>query len=300
MNKALRACGLFLSAATGCATHQLASGPSAASAAATRNVAERVSDLITAVTSSRVTLDSAVFLLYSTSGDTSASAVARSRRLRNTVASLDSAYRANVAELLLTVHSASDGGISGTARFPIEPPPAPFVHGFADGSNWMLQSPLIHEIGKNSPYLIVVPRGFVTDFASVPQPIQILRASLSIGRYGNAAAVHDYLYWRQDCTREQSDNILAIAMMEAGVSFLERKVIYEAVRQFGQSAWDGNKRARQAGLIRTVGPPNDQVPPTGTWDDYRKWLRATHAKEGMEYRVPESVCAMADSVRIPG
>ena len=293
LNTRLRGCGLLITAVAGCATAHTASVPRPA-------ITDRVSWLITTVASSRARLDSAVFELYRTSGDTSASALARSRQLRKREASLDSTYRANVADLLFTVNAASGGGISGNARFPIDPPPAPFVRGFADGSNWMLQSPLIHEIGKNSPYIVIVPRGFVTDFASIPQPIQILRASLSIGRYGSAAAVHDYLYWRQDCTREQSDNILEIAMMEAGVSFLERKLIYEAVRQFGQAVWDGNKRARQAGLIRTVGPPNDQVPPTGTWDEYREWLHATHAREGVEYRVPESVCAIADSVRIPG
>ena len=289
MNKGLRACVLLLTAAIGCAKAATAFVPAPA-------IADRVSYLITAAASSRATLDSAVLELYRTSGDTSASAVARSRQLRKREASLDSSYRANVAELQLTVSAASDGGITSNARFPIEPPPAPFVRGFADGSNWMLQSPLIHEIGKNNRYIVIVPRGFVTDFASLPQPLQILHASVSIGRYGNAAVVHDYLYWRHDCTREQSDNILAIAMMEAGVSFLERQLIYQSVRQFGQSAWDGNRRARESGLIRTVGPPNDQVPPTGTWDDYREWLRATHAKEGVEYRVPESVCAMADSV----
>jgi len=299
MNKELYACSLFLTAVTGCATHQAASVPTPASATPTRAIAERVSYLITAAASSRAMLDSAVLELYRTFGDTSASAVARSRQLIKKAASLDSTYRANFAELQWTMNAASDGGNTSNARFPIEPPPAPFVRGFADGSNWMLQSPLIHEIGKNSPYIVIVPRGFVTDFASLPQPLQILHASVSIGRYGNAAVVHDYLYWRQDCTREQSDHILAIAMMEAGVSFLERQLIYQSVRQFGQSAWDGNRRAHEAGLIRTVGPPNDQVPPTGTWDDYREWLRATHAKEGVEYRVPESVCAMADSVRIP-
>jgi hypothetical protein len=256
-------------------------------------IADRVSYLITVAAWSRATLDSSVLELYRTSGDTSASAVAHSRLLRKRAASLDSSYRANFAELLWTVNAASDGGITSNARFPIEPPPAPFVRGFADGSNWMLQSPLIQEIGKNTLYFVIVPRGFVTDFASIPQPLQILHASVSIGRYGNAAVVHDYLYWRQDCTREQSDNILAIAMMDAGVSFLERQLIYQSVRQFGQSAWEGNRRAREAGLIRTVGPPNDQVPPTGTWDDYREWLRANHAKEGLEFRIPESVCAMA-------
>jgi hypothetical protein len=111
--------------------------------------------------------------------------------------------------------------------------------------------------------------------------------------------VHDYLYWRQDCTRAQADNILAIAMKEAGVSLLERKIIYEAVRQFGQSAWDENRRARQAGMIRTVAPPNDQVPLSGSWAEYREWLRLTRAKEGTEYRVQASVCAVAETFRIP-
>jgi hypothetical protein len=111
--------------------------------------------------------------------------------------------------------------------------------------------------------------------------------------------VHDYLYWRQDCTRAQADNIMAISMMEAGVPMLERRLVHEAVRRFGQSAWDGNRKARQDGLIRTVAPPHDQVPLTGTWAEYREWLRATRVRDGREYRVPPSVCAMADSLRIP-
>jgi hypothetical protein len=300
MNKRVRACGLFLTAAIGCKTPP-ASVPTPATASATRAIADIVSHLITSVTSSRATLDSAVLQLHRTSGDTSAAAVARSRQLRKRVLVLDSTYRANLAELLWTVNASSAGVMTGNGRFPVEAPPAPLVHAFADGSNWMLESPLIHEIGKNSPYIVIVPRGFVTDFASIPKPLQILRGSLpSAGRYGNAAVVHDYLYWRQDCTREQSDNIMEIAMMEAGVSLLERKLIHEGVRQFGQSAWDGNKRDRQAGLMRTVASPNDEVPLTGAWADYREWLRATRAKEGLEYRVPASVCAMADSVRIPG
>jgi hypothetical protein len=230
------------------------------------------------------------------SGDTSSSAVARSRQLRKRAVSLDSAFRTNLAEFLWTVNAATAGSVASNARFPVDAAPAPLVRGFPDGSNWMIQSPVIHEIGRNSPYIVIVPRGFVTDFASIPQPLQLLRGRLSTtGRYGNAAVVHDYLYWRQDCTRAQADNILAIAMKEAGVPLLERKIIYEAVRRFGQSAWDENRRARQAGMIRTVAPPYDQVPLTGTWEEYREWLRATGAKAGMEYRVPASVCAIADS-----
>jgi hypothetical protein len=257
---------------------------------------DRVSYLIAALASSRATLDSAVMEIHRVSGDTSSSSVALSRRIRQRASSLDSTYRARVAELQSAISESRAGAPTSSSHFPIEPPPAPFVHAFADGGNWMLQSPLIHEIGKDGRYVVIVPRGFVTDFASIPQVVQVLRGVRpTTERYGVAAVVHDYLYWRQDCSREQSDRIMAIAMKEAGVSLLERTLIYEAVRQFGQTAWDGNRSARQAGLIRTVAPPNDEVPPTGTWDEYRTWLRMTRAKQGIEYRVPASVCEMTDS-----
>lgn len=292
-----QASALFLTTTIACTTHQPGAVATRPDVDARRAVADRISFLTTAVATGRARLDSAVLELHRTSGDTSSSAFARSRQLRTRAVSLDSAYRETLTEFQWTVNAATAGSIAGNARFPVDAAPAPLVRGFPDGSNWMIQSHMIHEVGRNSPYFVIVPRGFVTDFASIPQPLQLLRGRLSItGRYGNAAVVHDYLYWRQDCTRAQADNILAIAMKEAGVSLLERKIIYEAVRRFGQSAWDGNRSARQAGMIRTVAPPNDQVPLTGTWADYREWLRATGAKEGMEYRVQASVCAMADSI----
>jgi hypothetical protein len=286
MKTEARACAALLFIAIGCAKPHPSSAPTP----------DRVSYLIAAVASSRATLDSAVMEIHRVSGDTSSPSVARSRHTRQRASSLDSAYRARVAELQSAINASTAGAPASSSHFPIEPPPAPFVHAFADGGNWMLQSPLIHEIGKDGRYVVIVPRGFVTDFASIPQVVQVLRGVRpTTERYGVAAVVHDYLYWRQDCTREQSDRIMAIAMKEAGVSMLERTLIYEAVRQFGQTAWDGNRSARQAGLIRTVAAPNDEVPPTGTWDEYRAWLRSTDSKEGFEYRVPASVCEMADS-----
>ena len=295
--KSKRACAPLLLAALACTPHQPGTVATRPDAGTTRAIADRVSFLTTAVIASRARLDSAVLELHRASGDTSPSAVARSRQLRKRATSLDSAYRENLGEFLWTVNAATAGSITSTARYPVDAAPAPLVRGFPDGSNWMIQSHLIHEVGKNSPYIVIVPRGFVTDFASIPQPLQLLRGRLSTtGRYGNAAVVHDYLYWRHDCTRAQADNILAIAMKDADVPLLERKIVYEAVRQFGQSAWDGNRSSRQAGMIRTAAPPNDQVPLSGTWDEYREWLRKTRAKEGMEYRVPQSVCAAADSI----
>lgn len=289
---------LFLSGAIACTTQGAGGGapPTGASAAA----ADRISFLSGEVARSRASLDAVIADIHRTSGDTPASGLSRSRELRRRAISLDSIYRVNLGEYLWTVNAATSLEARGNARFPVAAAPAPLLRGFVDGENWMILSPMIHEIGANSPYVVIVPRGFVTDLASIPQPLQLLRGrNPNTARYANAAMLHDYLYWRQDCTRSQADNIMAIAMMEAGISFLERRLVHEAVRQFGQAAWDQNRRARQSGLMRTVAPPHDQVPPTGTWAEYREWLRTNRAREGQEYRVHESVCTMADSVRIP-
>lgn len=254
-----------------------------------------VSSLATTVAINRAKLDSVVGEIHRISGDTSSAAIARSRQLRTRAIVLDSSYRASLGVLLETVNASSAGVAATTAHFPIEKPPAPLVRAFADGADWMLESPLIYQIGKSAANIVIVPRGFITDFASVPQPLRVLRDLLpTTDRYGLPALVHDYLYWRQDCTRQQADNIMEIAMMESGVSLLERKVIHEGLRQFGQSAWDANRQARESGLIRTVGAPHDQIPLTGTWAEYREWLRSIHAVGGIEYRVPRSVCAIAD------
>jgi hypothetical protein len=253
---------------------------------------DNLSPLLSAVALSRSRLDSVVRDIHRVSGDTTASAITRSRRLRAAARTLDSTYRANLVELLARIAESSAGAPNGTARFPAEQSPGPFVRAFADGANWMLESPMIYQIGKNGADVVIVPRGFITDFASMPQPLRALRDLMpSTDRYGIPALVHDYLYWRQDCTREQADNIMEIALEEAGVSVLERRLVREGLRQFGQSAWDTNRRARETGLVRTVGAPYDQIPLKGTWTEYREWLRSIRAKEGLEYSVPRSVCS---------
>ena len=294
--RSVLACGLLLSTAISCTTRH--PGSVQTTAGATGASADRVAFLANAVSRSRADLDAALRELHSIAGDTSSSSVARSLQLRRRALSLDSAYRLSLSEMAWTINASTAGVHADGARFPVETTSSPLLRGFVDGTNWMLQSPMIHEIGKNSSRVVIVPRGFVTDLASIPQPLQILRGrNPDNGPYTRAAVVHDYLYWRQDCTRAQADNIMAVAMTEAGVSALERRLVYEAVRHFGQAAWDTNRRAREAGLFRTVAPPHDQVPLTGTWAEYREWIRANGVKEGMEYRVQPAVCTMADSVR---
>jgi hypothetical protein len=204
------------------------------------------------------------------------------------IAVVDASYRARLADLRWIAHG------STTTRSPLNPPPSPLLQPFSDGEDWMLLSPMIATLGKGRPAIVIVPRGFVTDYASVPKPLRLLLPAE--GPYGNAAVIHDYLYWRQDCTREQSDNIMAIAMKDEGVSSATARAIHIGVRLGGQGSWDANRRARDSGFVRTVSPPFDEVPPGITWDVYREWIHAHNGREGLEYSVPRSVCSIGDSV----
>jgi hypothetical protein len=101
-----------------------------------------------------------------------------------------------------------------------------------------LVKPLIYEsnlLGSD----VIVPVGFSTDFASVPQLLWNIVPPL--GRYGDAAIVHDYLYRTQTTDRATADAIFLEAMEAKGVRWSQRQMIYYAVRLFGWHAWQQNQ-----------------------------------------------------------
>jgi hypothetical protein len=262
-----------------------------------RAFADYVLEVRRSLFATRARLDSAVAQLHRLSGEGSARPGSRANEVIDRINVLDSSYRSTFADLSWIV-SSSNGSSPEAARAgsPFELPPAPLLQPFGNGEDWMLLSPMVYQAGRGSRLIVIVPRGFVTDYASIPRPLRILLPNR--GDYGNAAVIHDYLYWRQDCTRAQADNIMAIAMMEAGVPSATLRAIHAGVRLGGQGAWDRNRRDRQSGLVRTAGPPFDQVPPGGTWSAYRAWIQRNNGTHGMEYPVPQRVCAIGDSVRI--
>lgn len=287
---------LALTAVAGCSTARQSPVPSAANGS-DEAFAQSVVTLRKSLLATQSQLDSMVAELHRQSSDASSSSVARSMQLINRIAVVDSTYRVTLADFLWTVSSSNLSNARPTTHFNGIAPPSPMLQPFADGEDWMLESPMIFKAGKRNPLILIVPRGFVTDYASVPRPLRLLLPRE--GTYGNAAVLHDYLYWRQDCTREQSDNIMVIAMMEAGVSESTLRALQLGVRLGGQGSWDTNRRERESGLLRTVGAPFDQVPVGVNWDDYREWLRAHGAHVGVEYAVPRRMCAMGDSDKLP-
>jgi hypothetical protein len=112
-----------------------------------------------------------------------------------------------------------------------------------DGRTWVIRRDFGYDVGEEgSGNTIDVPMGFKTDFASVPRLLWSVIPRW--GKYGNAAVIHDFLYWEQDRTREESDRIFLEAMRVLKVSFMIRTLIYYAVRFFGWYAWYRNRGKR--------------------------------------------------------
>ena len=164
----------------------------------------------------------------------------------------------------------------------------PVLVPFADGDYWMLQQPLRYDLGSTGQS-IVVPAGFVTDFASVPDALcAILPAA---GSWLPAALVHDFLYWDQSCTREQADRIFLHAMTAARVPEMKKTALYGAARLAGARAWATNTRERQEGMVQIV--PRRALP-EATWHVVRQQLRGT--REPDYERPSPRACAAADTL----
>ena len=96
-------------------------------------------------------------------------------------------------------------------------------------SDWLYCYPPTRE-------LILVPKGYVTDFASIPSAFRGL-----IDVYGfniEGALVHDWLYAvGQPGEREKADDVIRYALMEQHVDIVRRNAVYRAVRMGGGDAY---------------------------------------------------------------
>ena len=105
---------------------------------------------------------------------------------------------------------------------------------------WELLAPLIF-ISDLASTTFTVPIGFRTDFESVPRIPGVF--DLLGDRASRASALHDALYSGlfPAIPREIADGILKEAMLVTQVPLADAELIYEGVRQFGESHWYANK-----------------------------------------------------------
>ena len=111
-----------------------------------------------------------------------------------------------------------------------------------DGESWEVAESFEYHVGsEDSNEIIKVPKGFITDGASIPKIFWSIIGG-PWGKYGYAAVVHDYLYYKHIYTRRRSDQIFLEAMEVLGVSKWKRNTMYVAVRMFSWLFWNRKRK----------------------------------------------------------
>ena len=108
-----------------------------------------------------------------------------------------------------------------------------------DGEHWRLKARLVFH-SEAILETIYVPTGFVTDLASIPRLFWNILPPF--GRYTEAAIVHDWIYRNHTFSRMVCDVLFFEMMVALNTPTVTRWIIYLAVRCFGWSAWNNEKR----------------------------------------------------------
>jgi len=101
-----------------------------------------------------------------------------------------------------------------------------------NGIEWEVMEDFEYHVGaEDSNEIIKIPKGFVTDGASIPRLCWSFIGG-PWGKYGYAAILHDYLCVTKPFPQSKSDYIFYEAMGVLGVPKWKRLIMYWAVRIF--------------------------------------------------------------------
>ncbi len=110
------------------------------------------------------------------------------------------------------------------------------LRAYAPGE-WIVLTEIIYTSLDGNRY--TVPKGFITDLASIPKMAQGIFSVDDESRM--PAVLHDWLYCSKQTTREQADALFREALKRAGCSTLHTLSMWSAVRVAGWAYW--NKRS---------------------------------------------------------
>jgi hypothetical protein len=132
-----------------------------------------------------------------------------------------------------------------------------------DRDTWVICEPCDYALGdEHGAEHVLIPKDFETDFASIPRLLQNVLSP--IGRYRNAAIVHDWLYRQRVitdvvakkarlCERIEADRVLLEGMRVLGVRWTQRAAVYAGVRVGGWMAWRQARRRELAAVKLSAG-----------------------------------------------
>ena len=128
-------------------------------------------------------------------------------------------------------------------RIPMSLDVMPRIEPVVDGNVWMVFEDWHVSINGRS---FVVPKGFVTDGASIPRLLWRICGHPMTTRRFPIALLHDWLYSEEGykatgLTRKEADLIYYYGLRDLGFGVGSALVEYEMVRIFGGSHWEGRE-----------------------------------------------------------
>ena len=122
-----------------------------------------------------------------------------------------------------------------TLRTPLD------VRALPDGKHWELLKELVIDVGEiDGKDLIRIPKGFITDFGSIPPPFNLV-----VNPQGKAKpwfVLHDYLYQTQERSQLVVDAMLNEGMTSSEINMFQRFCVYRGLRLGGFITWNKYKR----------------------------------------------------------
>jgi hypothetical protein len=161
---------------------------------------------------------------------------------------------------------------------------------------WVLLDDFIFtywDISKPSVrFKIIVPKGFVTDLASIPRFTSFVFNNYAA--YAPAGVLHDFLYWTQpQCDgngRYIADKLYRDALKMTDITTLNRWLQWGGLK-LAKKAWDQNKKNKMKGQSRYLNEKFwPQVKPNSTWENEISLFAKKQAP--WELKPDESICAI--------
>ncbi len=134
-------------------------------------------------------------------------------------------------------------------------PRPPVVRLLGDGRNVQLFEPFAY--GDLNRRTWVVPPGYISNGASIPQVLWPFGVTPLVGRYRDASLLHDYLCQvRATPTSDETHLLFYEAMRVSGVERFTAWVFWDVVSWFGPS-WKPGKGIRSPDCVRKADYPAD-------------------------------------------
>lgn len=111
---------------------------------------------------------------------------------------------------------------------------------------WIVRRPLVWATRSDKLDAITVPKGFVTDLASVPRFLRDRKAFDVNGASRRPAVLHDFLYATGLGGKDFADNLFRLALRAEGVGAVNAWLFYQAVHLFGSIPYAQHAARRAA------------------------------------------------------